>query len=669
MGNVVAVQGDSTLKAPELHITYEGKAAVDAADGGGAAATRQRARACRAWSPRTAPSSPSAPTGAWPATRPSSTPRPTRRCSSATCVVNQQKNVLQGKRLFVDRKAGTSRLETPAEGGQPAGRIAATFYQTESKGGAQPKPKPSAADRGGGAVQDGVFGSFKMDPNAPMDIEADTLDVYDTEKQAVFRGNVKSKQGDFVVRTVEMIAFYTGQAGFGLSGGGDEAADKTPSQLTRVEAKQKVLITSKDGQTRHRRLGDLRHQGQHGADGRRRHRLARQGRGPRAAAQDRSHHRHVSLRAGAGARRGASRPADQRFAAAHGPGARRRPTRPNAHCPPGRQCLLVYPKEAQDKAKGAVEKVLPGCSCRQDRRGLAAEHQRQPGAAGRLTPCGCSLSERRSATAEAEARRRPCATATRRGQTRSRDGPMRAYGGPGLAHGRQRAEELSQPHGGQGGEPGDGPGRGRRAAGPQRRRQDHRVLHGHRPGAGRCRPGHPRRPRRDAPADVSARPPRDRLSAAGGLDFPRASRSSRTSWRCWSWWSPTRKRRKEQLDSLLEEFNITRLRKSPSLALSGGERRRCEIARALASRPSFMLLDEPFAGIDPLAVGDIQQLVRQLTARGIGVLITDHNVRETLSLVDRAYIIYDGQVLTHGNPQEIIANEDVRRVYLGDMFG
>ncbi len=129
-----------------------------------------------------------------------------------------------------------------------------------------------------------------------------------------------------------------------------------------------------------------------------------------------------------------------------------------------------------------------------------------------------------------------------------------------------------------------------------------------------------------------------------------------------------RKRRKEQLDSLLEEFNIARLRKSPSLALSGGERRRCEIARALATRPSFMLLDEPFAGIDPLAVGDIQQLVRQLTARGIGVLITDHNVRETLSLVDRAYIIYDGQVLTHGNPKEIIANEDVRRVYLGDMF-
>ena len=132
---------------------------------------------------------------------------------------------------------------------------------------------------------------------------------------------------------------------------------------------------------------------------------------------------------------------------------------------------------------------------------------------------------------------------------------------------------------------------------------------------------------------------------------------------------PKKKLRKERLDQLLEEFKITRLRKSPSMALSGGERRRCEIARSLASNPSFMLLDEPFAGIDPLAVGDIQDLVRHLTARGIGVLITDHNVRETLSLVDRAYVIADGEVLTHGSPQEIVRNPDVRRVYLGDMFG
>jgi lipopolysaccharide export system ATP-binding protein len=131
---------------------------------------------------------------------------------------------------------------------------------------------------------------------------------------------------------------------------------------------------------------------------------------------------------------------------------------------------------------------------------------------------------------------------------------------------------------------------------------------------------------------------------------------------------PNRKRREDQLDTLLEEFNIARLRKAPSIALSGGERRRCEIARALAGKPSFILLDEPFAGIDPIAVGDIQALVRQLTDRGIGVLITDHNVRETLGLVDRAYIIHSGRVLTEGSPAEIIANPDVRRVYLGEDF-
>ncbi len=131
---------------------------------------------------------------------------------------------------------------------------------------------------------------------------------------------------------------------------------------------------------------------------------------------------------------------------------------------------------------------------------------------------------------------------------------------------------------------------------------------------------------------------------------------------------PSRKERERQLDSLLEEFRITKLRKSPAIALSGGERRRLEIARALASRPSYMLLDEPFAGIDPIAIGDIRALVRHLTRRGIGVLITDHNVRETLELINRAYIIYDGMVLTEGTPAEIVANKDVRRVYLGDMF-
>ena len=131
---------------------------------------------------------------------------------------------------------------------------------------------------------------------------------------------------------------------------------------------------------------------------------------------------------------------------------------------------------------------------------------------------------------------------------------------------------------------------------------------------------------------------------------------------------PDRDRRHETLEALLEEFDIKRLRKTPSIALSGGERRRCEIARALASQPSFMLLDEPFAGIDPIAVGDIQQLVRHLTQRGIGVLITDHNVRETLGLIDRAYIIHSGHVLTEGVAEEIVANPDVRRFYLGEDF-
>src|SRR6478609_2709469 len=131
---------------------------------------------------------------------------------------------------------------------------------------------------------------------------------------------------------------------------------------------------------------------------------------------------------------------------------------------------------------------------------------------------------------------------------------------------------------------------------------------------------------------------------------------------------PSRKKREMELDSLLDEFNIARLRKTPSIALSGGERRRVEIARALATRPNYMLLDEPFAGIDPIAVGDIQDLVRHLTNRGIGVLITDHNVRETLGLTDRAYIVYAGQILTEGSPEEIVNDPDVRRLYLGEEF-
>jgi lipopolysaccharide export system ATP-binding protein len=131
---------------------------------------------------------------------------------------------------------------------------------------------------------------------------------------------------------------------------------------------------------------------------------------------------------------------------------------------------------------------------------------------------------------------------------------------------------------------------------------------------------------------------------------------------------PNKRKRAAQLEALLDEFDLARLRKAPSIALSGGERRRCEIARALAGRPSFMLLDEPFAGIDPIAVGDIQELVQHLKRRGIGVLITDHNVRETLGLIDRAYIIHSGRVLVEGRPAEIVENANVRRFYLGEGF-
>jgi lipopolysaccharide export system ATP-binding protein len=126
--------------------------------------------------------------------------------------------------------------------------------------------------------------------------------------------------------------------------------------------------------------------------------------------------------------------------------------------------------------------------------------------------------------------------------------------------------------------------------------------------------------------------------------------------------------RLSMLDALLAEFSITHLRKSPAIALSGGERRRAEIARALASRPSFILLDEPLAGIDPIAIAEVRDLVKHLKDRGIGVLITDHNVRETLDVIDRAYIMHDGSVLMEGLPREIVNNEEVRRVYLGEKF-
>ena len=131
---------------------------------------------------------------------------------------------------------------------------------------------------------------------------------------------------------------------------------------------------------------------------------------------------------------------------------------------------------------------------------------------------------------------------------------------------------------------------------------------------------------------------------------------------------PSQEHREQVIDALLDEFAISHLRQSPAVSLSGGERRRVEIARALATSPHFLLLDEPLAGIDPIAMNEIRELIFHLKGRGIGVLITDHNVRETLDIIDRAYILHNGQVLMEGTPEEIIAHQDVRRVYLGEKF-
>ena len=361
MGKVVAVQGEATLKAPELHIAYEGRAAADAMT---ASAQPQQPEDASRLSRLVAKDGVVVTVGA------------DRRVSSdqvefdakedtavflGNVLVNQQKNVLQGKRLFIDRKAATSRLETPAEGNQPAGRIAATFYQNDAGGAAQKagSKAKSAPENRGTEMQDGVMGSFKMDPNAPMDIEADTLDVFDNEKRAVFHGNVRSKQGDFVVRTKEMVAFYSGQAGLGLSGSSDES--KTPSQLTRVEARQKVLITSKDGQTATGDWAkfDIKANTVLLGDDVTVSRGKDVAQGPRlkidlTTGMYRFEVEQEPAVAPAGPAISASPPATPSAPPSTNPAERA--------CAPGRQCLLIYPKDAQDRAKGAVDKIVPGSS-------------------------------------------------------------------------------------------------------------------------------------------------------------------------------------------------------------------------------------------------------------------------------------------------------------------
>jgi lipopolysaccharide transport protein LptA/LPS export ABC transporter protein LptC len=356
-GNVVATQGDSTLKSPELIVTYEGKGA-GAQLGTAAKADGEASRLSRLVAKNGAVI----------------TAAGDRRISSdivdfdakadtalftGSVLVNQARNVLAGRRLFVDRKVGKSRLESPAEAGQPAGRITATFYQTEAKGG-QPKPKAAAAEAGA-AVQEQLFGSFKTDPNAPIDVEADSLDVIDPAKQAIFHTNVRAQQGDFVLRTVELIATYTGQSGLAVGTGG--ASDRTPAQLQKIEAKQKVLITSKDGQTA---TGDwaifdvkantallggrvVVTRGKDVAEG------------PRLKIDLTTgmYRFEVDNEAAAGAAAPVAAapaaatpaPAEPKAAVETDPSKRT--------CPPGKQCLLFYPKEAKERAKDVGKKVLP----------------------------------------------------------------------------------------------------------------------------------------------------------------------------------------------------------------------------------------------------------------------------------------------------------------------
>jgi len=336
LGSVVATRGDTILRTPELHVAYEGKGVegLGASDAATASSRLSRLLATSGCvltigSDRRVTSD----QGDFDA-------KADTALFTGNVLVNEQRNVLQGQRLFIDRKAGRSRLDTPADGGQPAGRIAATFYQSQTQ--ATQKSKPAAA-----VVPGGVFGSFKTDPNAPIDIEADTLDVYDASREAVFRGNVKSQQGDIVMRTVAMTAYYSGQTG--LAG---NAGDGAPTQLTRVEAKEGVLVKSKDGQTA---TGDwatfdvknntVLMGGQvvvsRGRD------IAR---GPRLKIDLTTGMYRFELEAEPAAIPAAipavsTSPAQgEPQAAAADPAGRA--------CPPGKQCLLFYPKDASDKVKG-----------------------------------------------------------------------------------------------------------------------------------------------------------------------------------------------------------------------------------------------------------------------------------------------------------------------------
>ena len=350
-GKVVATQGETILKTPYLFVKYEGKGAAGmpsatppAGDKGGTRVTFLWARngvEVTAGSDRRITSD----LADFDAT-----------AESALFVgkvhITQEKNVLDGERLFVDRKTGKSRLETPAEGGKAAGRITALFYQSE-KAGAQAKTKSA-----GESPQAAMFGSFKSDPNAPMEIEADTLDVHDASKRAVFNGEVWAQQGGMVIRAAELTAVYTGQSGLGLTAAAteDKGTKAGAAQIVRVEAKRKVLITSKDGQSASADWANFEVKANtallgggvvvmRGKD---------MAEGPRLKIDLTTGMYRFELEDGAAAA-AARQPAEAPAVPATSSSP---PEAPDARtCPPGKQCMLFYPKEAKDKAKALLKKV------------------------------------------------------------------------------------------------------------------------------------------------------------------------------------------------------------------------------------------------------------------------------------------------------------------------
>ncbi len=345
---VVATQGDTTLKTPYLFVKYEGKAAAGLAS--------------NAPQPPGEQSNSSRVTFLWARNGVEVIAGADRRITSELADfdakgetalfvgkvhITQEKNVLDGARLFIDRKVGKSRLDAPAEGGQPAGRITASFYQSEAKAG---RPKTKAATD---PEVSGMLGSFKSDPSAPMDIEADTLDVHDASKRAVFNGNVWAQQGGMVIRSDELTAIYTGQSGLSLAGSTDEAGPKTGSaQIVRVEARRQVLITSKDGQSASADWANFEVKANTAVLGG--NVIVMRGKdmaeGPRLKIDLTTGMYRFELEG------------DTAAAPAKAPAAPATSSSPSAApdmrtCPPGKQCMLFYPKEAKEKAKDLLKKA------------------------------------------------------------------------------------------------------------------------------------------------------------------------------------------------------------------------------------------------------------------------------------------------------------------------